>query len=195
MSGDIEDFLKRAAERRQSRQATRPAAQPAKTPPASRNPARPEYTDSRRERTVPPHEDDDDLVVAEVVEQPLAKRIAELKQKQAEAQAAKQADRAGPIARREASAADKETRRKDPNRNRPASSVRNEPLGAARRAGASAGSSAQTPGSLTPSAAPVASADSGQALIDELLQSLKSPHGLQRAVLLHEILDRPVHRW
>jgi hypothetical protein len=192
MSGDIEDFLKRAAERRQARQANRPA-----TPhQAQRPPARPEYTDSRRERTVRPREDDDELIVAEVVEQPLAKRIAELQQKQAESQAAKQADRAGSASKRDVVAVESDMTRNDRNRE-------------TRRAADRAEAAMQSRRGNTPLAAPIAAQtaasqrnaiaagqiDSGNELINELLQSLKSPQGLQRAVLLHEILDRPVHRW
>lgn len=56
-SDDIEEFLKRAAQRRQSKPATAP-------PPA---PARPEYTDARSER-VPRNRDDDAPVQAILVE-------------------------------------------------------------------------------------------------------------------------------
>jgi len=192
MSGDIEDFLKRAAERRQARQASRPA--PAQQPP--RPAARPEYTDSRRERSVRPQDDDDELVVAEVIEQPLAKRIAELKQKQADVQAAKQSSRAGSASKRDAVAVESDMSRNDRNR-------------ATRRAADRAEAAMQSRRGTSPLAAPAAAQtaasqrnalaagqlDSDGAFIDELLQSLKSPHGLQRAVLLHEILDRPVHRW
>ncbi len=54
MSGDLEDFLRRAAERRREKAAERPAPQPRRQ--------RPEYTDSRRER------DADPIEVAEIVE-------------------------------------------------------------------------------------------------------------------------------
>lgn len=191
MSGDIEDFLKRAAERRQARQANRPAAQQPQRPAA-----RPEYTDSRRERTVRPRDEDDELIVAEVVEQPLARRIADLKQKQADVQAAKQADRVGSAAKRDSVAAESDMSRNDRNR-------------ATRRAADRAEAALQSGRGSVPLAAPIAAqtaasqrnamaagqADPGSELINELLQSLKSPHGLQRAMLLHEILDRPVHRW
>src|SRR5690606_19088011 len=83
MSGDIEDFLRRAAERRQARQANRPA------PPSP--PARPEYSDARRERAPQARADDDELIVAEVVEDPLSRKLAELRQAQAQAQAVRQA--------------------------------------------------------------------------------------------------------
>ncbi|HBJ35442.1 MAG TPA: hypothetical protein DDZ51_11960 [Planctomycetaceae bacterium] len=192
MSGDIEDFLKRAAERRQARQASRPAA-----PQQSQRPAaRPEYTDSRRERSVRPREDDDELVVAEVIEQPLAKRIADLKQKQAEVQAAKQSDRAGSAAKRDAVAVESDMSRNDRNRATRRAADRAEAALQSRRGSAplSAPVAAQTAASQR-NAIAAGQVDAGGELINELLQSLKSPNGLQRAVLLHEILERPVHRW
>lgn len=191
MSGDIEDFLKRAAERRQARQASRPASAQQTQKPA----ARPEYTDSRRERTVRPREDDE-LIVAEVIEQPLAKRIAELKQKQADAQAVTQAGRAGSASKRDAVAVESDMARNDRNR-------------ATRRAADRADAALQSRRGNTPLSAPIAAqtaaaqrnaaaagqADPANELIEDLLLSLKSPGGLRRAILLHEILDRPVHRW
>lgn len=57
MSGDLEDFLRRAAERRRAK-----AGSAAPNPP--RRP-RPEYTDSRRERVTEPIE------VAEIVDDPI----------------------------------------------------------------------------------------------------------------------------
>jgi len=192
MSGDIEDFLKRAAERRQARQASRPAAPQQTQKPATR----PEYTDSRRERTVRPREEDDELIVAEVVEQPLAKRIAELKQKQADAQAVTQAGRAGSASKRDAVAVESDMAKNDRNR-------------ATRRAADRADAALQSRRGSTPLSAPLAAqtaasqrnaaaagqADPANELIEDLLLSLKSPQGLRRAILLHEILDRPVHRW
>jgi len=192
MSGDIEDFLKRAAERRQARQASRPAAPQQTQKPA----ARPEYTDSRRERTVKPREDDDELIVAEVVEQPLAKRIADLKQKQADAQAVTQAGRVGSAAKRDAVAVESDMSRNDRNRATRRAADRAEAAIQSRRGNTplSAPIAAQTAASQR-NAAAAGQADPANELIEELLQSLKSPNGLRRAILLHEILDRPVHRW
>jgi len=192
MSGDIEDFLKRAAERRQARQASRPAASRQTQKPASR----PEYTDSRRERTVRPLEDEDELIVAEVIEQPLAKRIAELKQKQADAQAVTQAGRAGSASKRDAVAVESDMARNDRNRATRRAADRADAALQSRRGNAplSAPLSAQTAASQR-NAAAAGQADPANELIEDLLLSLKSPQGLRRAVLLHEILDRPVHRW
>jgi len=193
MSGDIEDFLKRAAERRQARQGNRPAT-PQQQP--QRPAPRPEYTDSRRERSVRPREDDDELVVAEVIEQPLAKRIADIQQKQAESQAAKQADRAGSASKRDIVAVESDMSRNDRNREARRTADRAEAAIQSRRGNAplAAPIAAQTAASQR-NAIAAGQVDSGGELINELLQSLKSPNGLQRAILLHEILERPVHRW
>lgn len=192
MSGDIEDFLKRAAEKRQARQANRPAAAQPPQRPASRS----EYTDSRRERSVRPQENEDEVIVAEVIEQPLAKRIAELKQKQADVQAARQSDRAGSASKRDAVAVESDMSRNDRNRATRRAADRAEAALQSRRGGVPLASpaAAQTAASQRNSLAS-GQADAGGELIDELLRSLKSPNGLQRAVLLHEILERPVHRW
>jgi hypothetical protein len=191
MSGDIEDFLKRAAERRQARQASRPASAQQSQQPATR----PEYTDAKRERTVRPREDDE-LIVAEVVEQPLAKRIAELKQKQADAQAVTQAGRAGSASKRDAVAVESDMAKNDRNRATRRAADRAEAALQSRRGSSplSAPLAAQTAASQR-NAAAAGQADPANELIEDLLLSLKSPQGLRRAVLLHEILDRPVHRW
>jgi len=169
MSGDIEDFLRRAAERRQARQANRP-------PPAA-PPARPEYSDARRERMSRPRVEDDDLVVAEVVDEPLARKLAELRDAQATAQAMREVttrQQQTPLAQRpglaERAAARAQAQRSPgltPIRPTPAASV------------------------TTAAAAPMVQSEA----MFELHEALKTPHGLRNAMLLHEILARPEHRW
>lgn len=174
MSGDIEDFLKRAAQRRQARQGGSPEPSPAAPPP------RPEYSSARRERVARPVEDDDDeLVVAEVVQQPLSERIAELKRTQAAAQASRQDARQGTAARRDTATAKAEAAR-------------------LKRVMAQTPAPAARPPqniSATSAERQAAASSHPDALIDELLKSLSSPGGLRKAILLHEILDRPEHRW
>jgi len=186
MSGDLEDFLKRAAERRQSRQAKTPPQ------PQQRPAARPEYTDARRERTVrPPAGDDDEIVVAQVIEEPLAKRIAELQRKQAEAQSARHANREGSASRREAHPVESAMAENDRKRV------------ARRDAGRAESAAMSRPRSDAPASKAAALGESASAaehfdadsLIDELVASLKSPQGLRKAMLMREILDRPEHRW
>lgn len=167
MSGDIEDFLRRAAERRQARQGNRPA------PAAS--PARHEYSDARRERLPQARPDDDELVVAEVIEEPMSRKLAELRQAQAAAQATreanahKQASLAKRLKRAERAAAKTQAQRSTPQ-----SPLRSNPAT-----------------SLTAAVTPPPEPD----LIVELQEALRTPHGLRSAMLLHEILARPEHRW
>jgi hypothetical protein len=176
MSGDIEDFLKRAAQRRQARQGGSPAA----PPPAPSS--RPEYTNARRERVVRPAEDDDDeLVVAEVIQQPLSQRIEELKRSQAAAQATRQDARQGTAARRDTATAKAEAARVE-------RVVTQTPTPVVRPPQAISATSTSAERQAAASSHP-------DALIDELLKSLSSPGGLRKAILLHEILDRPEHRW
>jgi small-conductance mechanosensitive channel len=87
MAGDLEEFLKRAAERRAQKQRQQQAGDGARQ--ASRPKPRPEYSDARRERQVrQPAEDP--IPVAEVVEavNPLAeqqRKLAESKKRAEEA--------------------------------------------------------------------------------------------------------------
>lgn len=60
MAGDLEDFLRRAAQRRQAK-----AAQQQPPPPTR---AQPHYSDSRTERVVPPIEEAEEILTAEIVE-------------------------------------------------------------------------------------------------------------------------------
>ena len=106
MAGDLEDFLRRAAERRKAKagqqkpQPQRPAQQrPAQQRPAQKPPQRrqPVYTDRRAERIVRP--EPEPILVAEVIEEPTdslaarKRRLEEAKKaaERAKAEAAKRA--------------------------------------------------------------------------------------------------------
>lgn len=172
MSGDIEDFLRRAAQRRQARQ----QKQAGSAPPPRR--PRPEYTDARRERLPQQQSELDEPVVAEVVNEPLAKRLADMKQAQADAHAAR--DRATETVRQQRRQAERGE----------SSSPQHEPA-----AGETAPpAKTETAARLDAGQADPAS-DSPNETVRQLLQALRSPQGLRNAVLLHEILDRPTHRW
>ncbi len=149
MSGDLEDFLRRAAQRRQ---AAAPPAQAAPSPPRPRS----EYTNRQSERRTghPRDEDDDDIPVAAIAiedvpeEDPYAmqrKRIAAAKAA-AEVEAAKLAAKVAKI-------------------------------------GQASGSS------------PAANYTSTGNLAEDLVRMLRTPGGIQQAILLREIIDRPEHRW
>lgn len=61
MAGELEDFLRRAAQRRGENAAARPAR------PQPQPPRRPEYTDRNRERSMSMPDPDEEVVVADLV--------------------------------------------------------------------------------------------------------------------------------
>ncbi len=149
MPSDLEDFLRRAAQRRQTN------APPAQAAPTQRT--RPEYTNRQSERlTSHPMDDSDDIPVAAIVlddeheEDPYAmqrKRIAAAKAA-AEKEAAK------------AAAA----------------------LAKLQQSKASGGS-------------PASSFTSTGNMVEDIKRMIQAPGGMQQAMILKEILDRPEHRW
>jgi hypothetical protein len=142
MSGDLEDFLRRAAQRRQAK-----AAQ--QQPPAPRQ--RPQYSDRRTERIVRPVEADE-ILTAEIVEEEDPNSF------QARMRRVEEAKRAAAKARAEATPKLKKVKTGQP---------RSSGVGAAL-----SGNPAQ-----------------------DLLRLLRQPGGIQQAILLREIFDRPEHRW
>lgn len=174
MSGDIEDFLRRAAQRRQARQGNKPQA-----PPQRR---RPEYTDARRERLPSRPAEDDDLVVAEVVEEPMGRKLAELRR--AQEQAMREAAAAAETRRVSERVADHSlTPRVDSNARTGRGDVPVTPL-AGGLAKPSVTDATEPPDEFV-----------DPLTLEELRESLLTPHGLRNAVLMREILDRPEHRW
>lgn len=141
MAGDLEDFLRRAAERRRAKAAE--PRQPEQRPPRRR----PEYTDSRRERMTQPVE------VAELVEDEPTAIDAGL---------------------REILARPKPAERRTQSGRRGPSAPQAEPMA-----------------SIT------ANTGGGSPAIDtnDLIAMLTSVGGLQQAIVLKEILERPEHRW
>lgn len=151
MAGDLEDFLKRAAERRAQKQQAgggggtgRPAPAPKPKPKP-----KPEYTEARRERQIR-QAFDEPIPVAEVVEpvDPLAekrRRLAEAKRKAEEARAR--------MAKQQAAI-----------------------------------------GESKPAVRGVISIPDGTP-IDQVLNLIRRPGGIQQAFLLREILERPSDRW
>lgn len=145
MAGDIEDFLKRAAQRRQVK-----AAEQARRPEPPQ-PSRPRYSNIRSERVVIPVEDADEILTAELIEDDTdsisnrMKRLAEAKRV-----AAAGAEEAGDRMR-------------------------------------------ESRGMLSRSKI-VKKQFTGNP-VQDLLSTLNHPGGLQQAILLREILDRPEHRW
>ncbi|WP_442506598.1 hypothetical protein SH528x_005449 [Novipirellula sp. SH528] len=156
MAGDLEDFLRRAAQRRQANAGNQnppPAARPAPAQPAvPEQRKRPQYSNQRTERMI--REVEEEIFVAEVVEdepspwQERQRKIEEAKRAAAEAEA----EAAKMMAR-------------------------------VKKRGSQ----------VTPQFAPGPQMTGDVA--GDLLRLLQSPEGIQQAVLLREILERPVDRW
>lgn len=177
MSGDIEDFLKRAAQRRQARQGSQPPPPPPPRP-------RPEYSNARNER-ITRAQDEDDIEPA-LLEEPLAQRLQELKRKQLAAQTAQTAKRRGSAERRDQSPA------RDQRGNAERGTLKQS--SAAKRAAASP-KQASPPTSVAAATAQAAAAPVETTPVEELMRLLQTPQGLRNAFLMREILDRPEHRW
>jgi len=146
MSGDLEDFLKRAAERRQ--------AKAVEKKPSSK-PAPPQYSDRRSERVPPEVQDEivEATIVAEVASDGLSARRAEQEHRDEQA-------------RHHAKPAIVEAKPQEPET---ASFYELDSSGTNLNA---VGFSAA-----------------------DLIMLLRQPGGVQQAILLREILDRPEHRW
>jgi hypothetical protein len=141
MAGDLEEFLRRAAARRQQQTSVQ------KPQPVAPRREPPQYSDSRTERIVR-SEPEPVLLAAEVVENSHNSYAAQLQQID--------------DARRAAAAAE-------------------------RKAAQAARNAAEVVRS--------ASATTGANAAQELIRLIRRPGGIQQAILLREILDRPEHRW
>lgn len=144
MSGDLEDFLRRAAERRQAKAAQQQQAAPAKRP-------RPQYSDRARER-VTSVDQADEILTAEIVSAPspaedaIASRVRRVEE-----------------AKEVAAQIEADVAKKAKKLSKPASTA---------------------PGLAL----------SGN-MAEDLIRMLRKPGGIQQAILLREVLDRPEHRW
>jgi hypothetical protein len=145
MSGDLEDFLRRAGQRRQAKADQQ--QQPPQRQPAQRQP--PQYSDRRTERVAKIPEDE--VLTAGIVEDDPNSFAARLQRKEEAKRAAKQVE------------AEAAAKLKKSHGGRARSSL-------------------------------VSAAPSGHPAQD-LIRLLQQPGGIQQAILLREILDRPEHRW
>ena len=143
MSGDLEDFLRRAAQRRQAKAAQQQQSEPRRQAP--------QYSNRRTERMVQVP-DSDEVLTAEIVEEDPNSFAARLRRVEEAKQAA---------AKAEAEAAKKLKRAKGPGRSK------------------SSGAAVALTGNPT----------------QNLIKMLQHSGGIQQAILLREILDRPEHRW
>ena len=151
MAGDLEDFLRRAAARRQKQ-----AGEQQRSTPAPERPSQPEHSNRRPERRPRPRveERQEEIITAEIVEDSIS-IAARSRRVEATRRAAKEAKQ----------------------------SVRKK-----RRVGTLAQVAKPEPSQPT-------AAQSADETRTNLIAALKRPGGIQQAILLREILDRPVHRW
>lgn len=184
MSGDIEDFLRRAAQRRQMRQ----GAQGNQPQPAAGQSPRAFAPMERAVVAVPQEEEVEPALLSE----PLARRLEELKRRNELANQAEDAQRQGTQQRRQKAQAEKAKRTQGQKSGGPKSGPNIElvPKSQPRKGAASGPEAAMTE-------EPNAPADAAQISqeIQELLQMMRSPQGLRSAILMREIFDRPEHRW
>ncbi len=143
MAGDLEDFLRRAAERRQQKAAPQPK-------PATPQRQRPQYSDRRTERVARIPEDE--VLVADVVETPTyeSNYDYQLRKTKAAQLAAAKVDTSSVYA---------------------------------------------TQLEKTQSAASDTENLDDRSTVENLIRMMQQPNGIQQAILLREILDRPEHRW
>jgi len=166
-NNDIEEFLKRAAQRRQTK--------PAQVPPPPAVP-RSEYTDAKLER-IPRNREDDAPVQAILIEEESAGESA------GESVAAHMKG----LSKQRAQSVRKENERRAGGTVKP---VEPPVIG-------KLSDSAYVPQTRAPSIAPqtVLGDDSGFTVADRLVTMLQKPEGMMQAMLLQEILKRPEDRW
>lgn len=174
MSGDLEDFLKRAAERRQAK-----AAQQKQNAPQKR--VAPQYSDRRTERT-PESVLDAEIVEAQVVSAPVDENVV-VAQAVTGSQARGRQDRSRQVQRsggRKATNVDVAVTRLTSDAKTQATAV------------------AEGDSNAMPYSQSISARDSEKPVrfsAEDLVAMLKRPGGVQQALLLREILDRPEHRW
>ena len=151
MSGDLEDFLRRAAQRRQAKAANQERTQkPAR-------PVQPQYSDSRTERVARTVEEVEPVLMAEVVDDDTESHSRQIQRMEDQRRSIEEAKK---VARR----LEEETAKKQ------------------RRSAQRDASNSALPQST---GHPVA----------DLIANFRRPGGIQQAILMREILDRPEDRW
>jgi hypothetical protein len=175
MSSELEDFLKRAAQRRAEHAAVRGETQERQQRQAQQR--KPEYTDRNRERTPMLLEDDEEIIVAEVVASGLDNALSK--------DSVFQHTSVGSGELSSLRTADAPTHQ---------SSLA--PVPPPREY--------QSPSNWAAKAPVAATVQQGKAGTDQkaasgeattLVRMLKSPAGIRQAFLMREIFDRPMDRW
>ncbi len=168
---DIEDFLKRAAQRRQAK-----ASQSSPAPPPA---PRPEYSDSRTERRPRNVPSDDTPIQATLVDEatePLNEHLQQIERQRIRVlvQAAKR--RAGGTVKPVSMAEDSVPTVTAPT---PTAQVDRNAM----------------PATMMIRPVTITGDDAGFTAMDRLVTMLRQPEGMLQAVLLQEILRRPTERW
>ncbi|KAA1259158.1 hypothetical protein LF1_16860 [Rubripirellula obstinata] len=151
MPNDLEDFLRRAAQRRQAKAADqKQAQQPVR-------PVRPQYSNSRTERLARPVEEPDPVLMAEIVDEDAESHSRQIQRLEDQRRSIEEAKKVARRLEEETAKKQKKSAQKD----------------------SSESSIPQSTGH------PIA----------DLLANFRRPGGIQQAILMREILDRPEHRW
>ena len=179
MSSELEDFLKRAAQRRAEHVAVR-GEQQQRAQKRNLAPQSPEYTDRNRERAAPAYDDDDEIFVAEVV-QPDADEYPTLSSTSLAEHHVVSTIGSSSLAR-EAAKGEAVDRAYSPSSSQAPSNYETW------ASWSEAGGQQNREQAYAPKVTKNASASG-------LLQLLKSPLGVKQAFLMREILDRPSSRW
>jgi hypothetical protein len=175
MPDDIEDFLKRAAQRRQTKSSssTTPSNAAANTTPAKPLATpRPEYTNAKTERVPRNRVENEQPIQAILIEddnntgQGVAKHMESLKKQRTKATKVADAKRAGGTVK---------------------------PIPAAPLASTGAYVVPERAPSIAPQT--MTGDNAGFTVSDRLITMLRQPEGMMQAILLQEILNRPEHRW
>jgi hypothetical protein len=151
MPDDLEDFLRRAAKRRQAKAAEQKQAQ------KPVRPVRPQYSNSRTERVARPVEESEPIVMAEIVDEATESHSRQIQRLEDQRRSIEEAKK---VARR----LEEETAKKEKKLSQRSSNESSIPQ------------------------------STGHPIAD-LLANFRRPGGIQQAILMREILDRPEHRW
>lgn len=183
MSNELEDFLRRAAQRRAEHAAAR-----AQQPQAAR---RPQYTDRNRERVATTSDSDDDPIVADLVPS-----SSDEPQRSGNRSGRSSSGRREPIHLDEPVALDQPVRLGESVRLDEASAgrLRDRSAGPSHQQGQlQTGTGSPIPGGIQPVAKETVPLSSPVTQV--LLRLMTDPQGIDQAILAREILDRPTHRW
>ncbi|WP_164101824.1 hypothetical protein [Candidatus Laterigemmans baculatus] len=180
MSGELEDFLRRAAQRRAENAAAR------KDRPQP--PRRPEYTQRDRERVMTSSDPDEEIVVADLVPaQPVEERRLQrtsVGQESAEAIRRKlkaKLEQASAKQSRQGHAGGSENRATGGDQGNSGQSTTGQGVGML--------------GQMARKSDAVTGTSGGSPALQAVLRLIHDPHGVDQAILAREILDRPTHRW